>query len=139
MAGPVSRTAKSIDKEVLKFPAGLDAIESVVILASGVSALPSAVAGFAGKIGLQAGTILTKIPGDSKKRYRQFTGAPGEVIEGVLGDNKFFYSANDESDTGADMLFHNCVFDASKIVDYAAREVALKAALTTCLFDETDL
>lgn len=135
----VSRTAKSVEKEVLKFPAGLDAIQSVVILASGLSALASAVTGHEGKIGLQAGTILTKIPGDSQKRYRAYSAAPGEAIEGILGDNKWFYSAADESDEPADMLFHGCVFDAAKIINYASHESALKTALNTCRFDETDL
>jgi hypothetical protein len=107
-----------------------------VLKASGVSALPSATVGYAGKLGLLAGTILTKIPGDSQGRYRKYTGAGGEAVEGILGDNVYFYDGTDKSDQGADMLFHGCVFDATKIVDWASHESAVRTALNTCRFIE---
>lgn len=135
----VSRRVSTVEKEILKFPAGLDAIQSIVLRASGVDALPSAVTGYEGKLGLRAGTIVTKIPADPQKRYAQFTGGGGEVIEGILGDNIYFYDGTNASDEPADMLFHGCVFNAAKIIDYGTHEAALKAALTTCLFDESDL
>lgn len=135
----VSRRVSTVEKEILKFPAGLDAIQSVVLRASGVDELPSAVTGVEGKLGLRAGTILTKVPGSDGAKYQQFTGAGGEAIEGVLGDNIFFYDSSEASDEPADMLFHGCVFDAAKIIDYDTHESALKDALHTCRFDETDL
>jgi hypothetical protein len=135
----VSRAVNTVEKEILKFPAGLDAIESVVLRASGVDELPSAVTGIEGKLGLRAGTILTRIPGDTQNRYKQFEGAGGEVIEGILGDNVFFYDESSAADEPADMLFHGCVFRADKIIDYATHETALKAALNTSKFDESDL
>lgn len=136
MPWQVARSVNTVDKEILKFPAGLDAVESVVLQASTVSALASTVTGVVGKLGLRAGTILTKIPGDSKGRYRKYSGAPSEVVEGILGDNKFFYDQTDKSDEPADMLFHGCVFDASKIVDWGTYEVQVRAALNTCRFVE---
>ncbi len=135
MPWQVARSVNTVDKEILKFPAGLDAVESVVLQASTVSALASTVT-VVGKLGLRAGTILTKIPGDSKGRYRKYSGSLGEVVEGILGDNKFFYDNTDKSDEPADMLFHGCVFDASKIVDWGSHEAAVRAALNTCRFVE---
>lgn len=133
------RFAKTVRKEILRFPAGLDAIESVVLKASGVAALASAETGRSGVLGLKAGTILTKVPSDSRNRYKEFTGAGGEAIEGVLGDNIYFIDNTNASDEGADMLFHSCVFNAAKIKNYNTHETALKAALYTCRFDESDL
>lgn len=132
MAGPVARTTKTVEKEVLVFPAGLDAIQSVVIAASGVDALPSATTGYVGKIGLLAGTILKKISGDGQDRYEAYdgTGTP----EGVLGDNIYFFDNTDASDRAADMLFHGCVFDTNKLIGYSGNETAVKNALHTCQF-----
>lgn len=134
----VSRTVRTVEKEILKFPAGLDAIESIVLRASGVDALPSAVTGYEGKLGLRAGTILTKVDGDPTK-YKKYEAVGAEAIEGILGDNIYFYDSTSASDEPADMLFHGCVFDAAKIIDYVTHETALKAALHTCRFDESDL
>lgn len=135
MAGPVSRTTKTVEKEILKFPAGLDAIESVVLSAgaSGVSELPSATVGYEGKLGLLAGTILKKITGDGQNRYARYDGSG--TIAGVLGDNIYFYDATDASDRGADMLFHGVVFDKEKIIDYNAFAGDLATALFTCRFE----
>lgn len=133
MAFGAKRAINTVEKEILKEPAGLDAIESVVLRASGVAALASAVTGTSGKIGLRAGTILTKVSGDSQNRYKRYTGSG--TIEGILGDNIYFYDNTAASDEPADMLFHGCVFDSSKIVDFATYESALRTALNTCRFD----
>ncbi len=135
MAFNVSRTAFDAKKEILKFPAGLDAIQSVVVQASAATALASAITGKTGQLGLEVGTILTKIPGDSKVRYRKYTGAGGEAITGILGNRILFYDASDKSDQPADMLFHGCVFDKAKIVDYNTHAAALATALPTCRFE----
>jgi len=132
MAGPIGRASKTVEKEILKFPAGLDAIESVVVSASGVSALPSATTGYVGKLGLLAGTVLKKVSGDSKNRYTRYdgTGTPA----GVLGDNIYFYDNTHASDRAADMLIHGVVFIKDRI-DFAGQEAAVRAALPTCRFD----
>lgn len=132
MAGPVARTTKTVNKEILVFPAGLDAIQSVVLSASGVSALASAVTGYANKYGLLAGTVLKKAAGDSQERYVAYdgTGTPA----GILGDNIYFFDQTDASDRAADMLFHGCVFDTNKLIGYAGHETAVQNALSTCKF-----
>lgn len=130
----VSRAVNSVEKEVLKFATGLEAIESVVLRASGVEVLPSAVSGQEGRLMLRAGTVLKKISGDSQERYEEYTGT-GDIA-GILGDNVFFYDTSAASDQPADMLFHNCVFDKDKIVDFDDYETELRAALNTCRFEE---
>lgn len=138
MAGPVSRTANTVEKEILKFPAGLDAIDSVVLsaAASGVVELPSATVGYAGKLGLLAGTILKKISGDSQNRYARYDGTG--TIAGILGDNIYFFDNTDNSDRAADMLNHGCVFNKNKIIDFGAYESDLRTAMPSCRFDEHD-
>lgn len=131
----VSRGLNSVKKEVLKFATGLEAIESVVLAASEVDELSSAVTGVSGKLGLRAGTILTKVPGDDQNRYRRYTAQASEEIEGILGDNIYFYDNTEASDEPADSLFHNCVFDKSKIIDFDTYEAALRDALNTSRFD----
>jgi hypothetical protein len=115
----------TVDKEILKFPAGLDAIKSIVVSASGLDELPSATVGRTGVYGLLAGTILKKIGGDPQGRYEEFTGSG--TIEGILGEHIFVYpdNVNDKSDAQVDMLFHGVVFDRTKIVDYATHAAAL--------------
>jgi hypothetical protein len=134
--GATSRTITTVEKEILVFPAGLDAIQSVVLSGSGVEELPSAVSGGEGRLVLRAGTILQKIDGDPLDRYEQYDGS-GDVA-GILGDNIFFYST--ETDEPADMLFHNCVFNKDKIVDYDEYgaedgDGSLNDALHTCRFE----
>lgn len=134
-----SRAVNSVKKEVLKFATGLEAIESVVLSAVGSSAtseLASAVVGYEGKLGLRAGTILTKIPGDDQDRYKEFEDLAGEEITGILGDNIYFYVNSDEGDEPADMLFHSCVFNKAKIVNFDDYESDLRAALNTCRFED---
>lgn len=135
MAFGVSRTVKDIRKEILKFPAGLDAIKSVVLSGEEATELPSAVTGVEGQLGLLAGTILTKVAGDGQNRYKQYEAGGGEAIEGILGDNVLFHDATEAADKPIDMLFHGCVFDLNKIVDYATYDTDLADALFTCRFE----
>ncbi len=129
MAFNVSREKKTVAKEILKFPAGLDAIESVVLKGSAVAALASAVTGIAGVSGLVAGTIL-KDTGDGQHRYVEYTGTG--TIAGILADNVEFQ--NDLDDQPADMLFHGCVFDKDTIKNYSSYSATLATALPTCKF-----
>lgn len=133
MAGPVgSRTVKYVKKEVLKYPAGLDAIESVVLRAEDAEEVPSAVAGSVGKLAILAGTILEKVDAD-RDYYKPYDGT-GDIA-GVLGDNVYFHSDADERHA-ADMLFHECVFNKNKIIDFDTHETALRADLNTCRFED---
>ena len=127
-----SESRHSADREILVFPAGEDAIKSVVVAASGISELASAVFGRTGVKGLLAGTPLENIPNDPQGRVRKFTN--GTII-GILGTTLIFNNtANVDSnyDISADAPFHGCVFRKSRIVGYQAAEADLKADLPTC-------
>ncbi len=128
----VNRRASTVAKEILVFPAGLDSIQSIVLSASGVSALPSATVGYSGKLGLLAGTILVEVSGDSQRRYKKFTGTG--TIAGILTDNVYFYDNTQEEP--AAMFVHGCVFDKAKIIDYDTYSSQLATALPTCRFNE---
>lgn len=133
----VKRTAGTLKKEILKFPAGLDAIESVVLAASQAPTLSSGLTnGVSGVLGYRAGTVLKKISADGQDRYEAYDGSG--TVEGILGDNIYFYDDTDASDEPADMLFHGCVFNVDKLTGadrgYVGNETAVKNALKTCSF-----
>lgn len=133
MAGPVgSRTVRTVEKEVLKYPAGLDAIESVVLRAEDADEVPSAVGGVEGRLAILAGTILEKVDA-ARDYYKPFDGTG--TIAGVLGDNIYFHSDTEERHA-ADMLFHGCVFNKNKIIDFDTHETDLRADLATCRFED---
>jgi hypothetical protein len=126
----------SVEKEILKFATGFEAIESVVLAAdegaNTSAALPSATVGSATKLGLLAGTIIAKTSGG---KYRRYTNSGGETIVGILTDNIYFYDNTDASNEPAALFIHSCVFDKTKIIDYNAYKTAVEAALHTCRFD----
>ena len=140
MSFGATRTTKTIDKEILKFPAGLDSIESIVLMASGVDELASATTGQTGVIGLLAGTVLSQLTSgaDSQERYKPYESGGSEVVAGILGDTVYFHDNTDASDKPADMLFHGCVFDKAKLTGYTGNEAAVEAALPTCRFETKD-
>ena len=130
----VGRSVNSVSKEVLKFVSGLEQIESVVLAASEAEALPSAVTGVEGKLGLRAGTILVEVDGDDQRRATQYEGT-GDII-GILTDNIYFYDDSDASDQPAAAFKHTAVFDKAKIIDFDDYETELKDELYTCRFEE---
>ena len=111
--------------EILKFPAGLDAIASVTLDASTVAADAS------GNRVLKAGTLLRK---NGSNQYEKVT-ASGQTVAGVLGIDAEFVDGSANSDKSAPMFFHGCVFRATRIVDYATLGAAARRDLTTCRFD----
>jgi hypothetical protein len=129
-----SRSINTVKYEVLKFATGLEAIESVVLSAEDAPVINASVNGVGGN-GYRAGTILTKVPGDSQNRYRAYTAQVGEAVEGILGTNVFVYDTTEASDEPADSLFHSCVFDKSKIIGFVTYEDDLREALNTSRFD----
>jgi hypothetical protein len=137
----VSRSVGTVEKEILKFPAGLDAIESVVLKADGAPTLSSALTGSTQVVaGYRAGTVLQLVSGDSQNRYEVWDGNSPNTIEGILGDNVYFYDDTDASDEPADMLFHGVVFDTTKLGGadraYEGNESDVAGALPTCKFWE---
>jgi hypothetical protein len=129
-----SRKLGSIGRdEFLKFPAGLDAIRSVVVNAASV---PSAASGdYVGRRILKAGTILTKIPGASTNQYRRYTSATSEVPEGILGLDLEFADATQNSDQPAPLYYHGCVFDIDAILDFGTYATVVRASLPTSKFE----
>lgn len=130
----VSRYRKTADREILAYPAGLDAIKSVVVASSGAEELPSATTGKDGNKGLLAGTILEAVPGDSQGRVQKWSDT-GETIVGVLGSNVFFEGEGDAYDAPAEAYFHGCVFNKDRIVDYSDAAADLASDLPTCRFE----
>jgi hypothetical protein len=130
-----TRSRNSVTKEILKFPAGLDAIKSIVVKASGLDELPSAVPGMAGVYGIEAGTPLKVISGDDQGRYEPFDGTG--TVAGILGEHIFLDVAHDSpaQDAQVDLYFHGCVFDKRKIVGFDDYESDLRADLATCRFE----
>lgn len=131
MAFGISRSDQHAGySEILKFPAGLEAIASIVVDASTVA---SAVDGNGVVVRkLAAGTLLSK---NVNNQYERFTGAGGQVIKGVLAYNVEVPDATDKSDIPAAMFFHGCVFRADRIVDFGTHGATARTALPTCRFD----
>lgn len=119
--------------EFLKFPAGLDAIKSVVIQASSVASTSASSSPYYGRRLLAAGTILTKVPGASS--YRRYTSAASETPAGILGLDLEFVDATANSDQPAPMYYHGCVFNQNNIVDFSTYSAVLKTSLNTCKFE----
>jgi hypothetical protein len=128
----VSRYRKTADREILLYPAGLDAIKSVVVTSSAAEELDADVTGKDGNKGLLAGTILEVVPGDEQGRVQKWTDG---TIVGILGSNVFFEGEGDAYDAPAEAYFHGCVFDKTKIVDYEDADSDLASDLPTCRFE----
>jgi hypothetical protein len=125
-----SRTGVLGREEFLKFPAGLDAIKSVVIAASTVASTSASGSSDFGRRILKAGTLLTRI-GGSGNQYKQFASGSGEVIEGVLGLDIEFLDGTSNSDQPAPLYYHGCVFDQDKLVDFATYSARARQDLVT--------
>lgn len=120
------------EPEILLFAAGLDAIKSVTIDASLVPADP---ANYSRRI-LKAGTMLTKSAAASPTGKAQYTRYQGTgKIEGVLALDVEFIDGTSNSDTPRGMFYHQCVFRASKIVDYSLYGNNAASTLNTCKFE----
>lgn len=118
------------ESEILAFAVGLDAIKSIALDASLVTADSQ------GRRLLKAGTILTKAAAtapNGQDQYKRYTGTG--TIAGILAKDVEFAAGGSEGDTAAGMFFHTCVFKASAIVDYSTYGSAVAAALTTCKFE----
>lgn len=120
------------EPEILLFAAGLDAIKNVVIDASLV---PADTANYSRRI-LKAGTMLVKTAAASptgKAQYARYQGTG--KIEGVLALDVEFIDGTSNSDTPRGMFYHQCVFRASKIVDYSLYGNVAASTLNTCKFE----
>lgn len=115
------REASWVDKEVLKFPAGLDAIKSVVIDATNFSISDPSV-----RTVVPAGTIL-KFSSTNTTQYVEYNGSG--TIKGILRKPVDLVARVTEGDTPAAMYFHGCVFATTAIVGFTLYASALVADL----------
>jgi hypothetical protein len=124
----ISRSAQFYDKEVLKFPAGLDAIKSVVLdatmFAQGTDPDQRTV--------VPAGTIL-KLSATNSKRYVAYDGSG--TVKGILARPVDLLARATAANEPAPMFFHQCVFATEAIVGFTTHAAALASALTTCKFE----
>ena len=136
MAWNIRKESKYVKKEILKFPAGLDAQESVVLRASGAPTIASATIGYADQKGYLAGTILKKVNPGTDDRVTKYDGS-GEIV-GILADNVFFDGQTTDYDEPINAFVHGCVFNKNAIIDYATYESDLKSDLYTCRFEDVN-
>lgn len=116
-----TRSASWVDKEVLKFPTGLEAIKSVVVDATNVVVTDTGVRNF-----MPAGTIL-KFSSTNLKQYVEYNGSG--TIRGILRRPVDIVARVTEGDTPAAMYFFGCVFATSAIVGFTLYASALVADL----------
>lgn len=124
----VSRTAQFYDKEVLKFPAGLDAIKSVVLNANFFSQTTDRDA----RTVVPAGTIL-KLSATNNKTVVEYNGS-GTVL-GILARPVDLIAAATAANEPSPMFFHQCVFATSAIVGFTNYASAAVNTLSTCKFE----
>ena len=111
-----------VDVEVLKFPAGLDAIKSIVVDASNVAVT-------AGQRNvLPAGTIM-RFSTTNPDKYVAYTGGAANTIKGILRRPVDIVARVTEGDAPAAMYFFGCVFATSAIVGFTLYASALVADL----------
>jgi hypothetical protein len=121
------KTASWVDKEVLKYPAGLDAIKSAVLDATNfVVSDPSA------RTVVPAGTIM-KLSSTNTTQYVEYNGSG--TIKGILRKPIDLVAAVTEGDAPAALYFHGCVFATSAIVGFTQYASALVNDLKTCKFE----
>lgn len=124
----ISRSAQFYDKEILKYPAGLDAQKSVVLDATmferNVDPEQRTV--------VPAGTIL-KLSATNDNRYVAYDGSG--TIAGILARPIDLLARATAGNEPANAFFHNCVFATTQIVGFTSYASALVSTLKTCLFE----
>lgn len=125
----VTQSASWADKEILKFPAGIDAIKSVVLDATNWSA-----ANFASgaRYVVPVGTIL-KLSATNTNLYVEYNGSG--KIQGILGRPIDMFSNATAAREPAPMFFHGCVFSTMAIVGFTQYASALVADMPTNKFE----
>jgi hypothetical protein len=128
----VSRSGQFLEKEILRFPVGLDAVKSIVLDAN-TFAMP---AGGAQNV-VPAGTIL-KLSLTDATRYVKYDGAAGSgIIKGILAHSVEILASATPGNEPAPMYFHGCVFATPAIVDFTlyASSLGSSTALSTSKFE----
>jgi len=124
----IEQSAEWTDKEILKFPVGINAIKSVVLDATdsgfGYSSTPGAV-----RVVVPAGTILAlSATNSTHKLYVKYNGTG--TIAGILGRPIDMLTNATASREPAPMYFKDCVFSTLAIVGFTQYASALVADLS---------
>jgi len=122
-----SRSGQFLEIEILRFPAGLDAIASIVLDAN---AFPMPADRNARNV-VPAGTVLTVSATDPTKHVA-YTGSG--TISGILAHSVEFQTSATDGAEPAPMFFRGCVFATPAIVGFTTYAAALVTAMPTCKF-----
>jgi len=134
MPANYKRTSSIDQVEILRFPAGLDAIKSVVLDANDATAFGAAPTD-GSRYQIPAGTILrlsTSPAPAGRKLYTKYSGTG--KIEGVLASTRDLVANVSEGFESAAMFFHGCAFATEAIVGFTQYASALVNDLKTCVF-----
>lgn len=124
----VTRSAQFYDKEVLKFPAGLDAIASAVIDGNSITYVADT------RTVLPAGTILKLSVSRAGTVVPYNYGNDSPAVFGILARPVDFIASSTAASEPVPVFFHECVFATTAIVGFTAYISALASSLPTCLF-----
>lgn len=124
-----TQSASWTDKEILKYPAGLHSIASVVLDATDAVSWPLNTDGT--RTVIPAGTIL-KLSLTNTTQHVKYAGTG--TIAGILARPIDLVANATNADEPAPMFFHQCVFATGQIVGFTQYASALAADLKTCLF-----
>jgi len=127
----VTRSTTFVEKEVLKFATGLDAIKSVVLDAS---SFPMPTDRNARNV-VQAGTILGKSVTAPTKYTAYASGAVSGPIQGILAHSVEILASATAGDEAVPMFYHQCVFATPAIIGFTNHAANLVASLPTCKFE----
>lgn len=124
-----SRTGAFYDKEILKYPVGLEAVKNVVLDATAVTANAD------GRLVVEAGTVLVDA-GDNKVKPAADSGVEASDVVGILAHTlEFFDNSDSDFDLPGAAFFWNCIFDSSKLINYSGNAANVKTALSSCAFE----
>src|ERR1044072_9287126 len=123
----VSKSSSWTDKEILKFPEGLNATKSIVLDATDFD-----VQGDGTSYLVPVGTIL-KLSATNTDKYVASNGTG--TIAGILAHNVDLAARATNANEPAPMYFHECVFATTAIVNFTNYASALVRDLPTCKFD----
>src|SRR4051812_43349829 len=127
-----SRSAQFFDKEILKYPTGLEAIKSAVIDGNAIARNVDPEA----RTVVPAGTVLklsltrsgTVVP------YDNGTASDRPSVYGILARPVDFIAQSTGASEAVPVLFHMAVFATSQIVGFTAFISGLVSSMTTCKF-----
>jgi hypothetical protein len=125
----ITRTTSTPDqKEILKFPTGLDAVKSVVLDAQRFTFADDGLRHI-----VPAGTILKLNATGVTTQYEEYAGSG--TIQGILAHDVDIAASTTAGAEPAPMFFHGCIFATTAIVGFTQYASALVTALPTCKFE----